>query len=398
MASFSHSKIGAYENCKLQYKFQYIDRIVVKAKDTIETYLGTRVHEALEKLYKDLRYEKILPLEELLGFYNQQWKRNWENTIIITKKEYTQDNYHKMGEKYLRDYYNRHKPFDQGRIIGLETKSFLPLDEEGKYNFHVRIDRLMDMGDGLYEVHDYKTGMELLSQELLDQDRQLAMYSLWVRDRFKDFKQVRLVWHFLAFDKEMDSYRTGMQLENLKKEIMAKIEEIELTQEFPATVTSLCGWCLYKEVCPMWKHEVQLDGMPSNEYLNDPGVKLVDEYVKIKKDIDEKRKEAEEKLEKLKKAIIDFSKKEEVSVVFGTENKVTVSEYESIKFPGKNAEERKGLIKLLQNLGKLEEVSDLDVHALSRVLRNNEWDEKELAALREFGSREKSCLLSISRK
>ena len=61
----------------------------------------------------------------------------------------------------------------------------------------------MDMGGGLFEVHDYKTNMTLARQEELDQDRQLAMYSLWVREQFSDFKKVRLVWHFVAFDKEI---------------------------------------------------------------------------------------------------------------------------------------------------------------------------------------------------
>ena len=53
MPSFSHSRIGKYESCPLQYKFAYIDRIKVVAEDTIETFLGSRAHEALEKLYRD---------------------------------------------------------------------------------------------------------------------------------------------------------------------------------------------------------------------------------------------------------------------------------------------------------------------------------------------------------
>ena len=55
MPSFSHSKIGAYEACKLRYKFTYIDKIKVEAEDTIETYFGSMVHYALEKLYSDKR-------------------------------------------------------------------------------------------------------------------------------------------------------------------------------------------------------------------------------------------------------------------------------------------------------------------------------------------------------
>ena len=244
MPSFSHSKIGTFEACKLQYKFAYIDKIKVEAEDTIETYLGSRAHEALEKLYRDKRFEKLMTLDELLAYYNKIWDENWKDSIIIVKKDYTKDNYRKMGERMLTDYYNRHKPFNQGRIIGLETQEFLPLDQQGQYKFHIRIDRLMDMGDGMYEVHDYKTSSSLSNQEELDKDRQLAMYSQWVRQNFKDFKKVRLVWHFLAFDKEMDSYRTKEQLENTGKKPCRRLLKSNpqkiFRQRFRDTVTGVC--------------------------------------------------------------------------------------------------------------------------------------------------------------
>jgi len=282
MATFSHSRLNTFETCKLQYKFAYIDRVKIKREDTVETFLGSLVHEALEKLYRDIQFEKLLPLEDLLEFFDQEWTRHRNDTIVIVKKEYTPENYRMMGARYLRDYYRRHEPFREGNILGLETQNYLSLDEENRYKYHIRIDRLMDMGEGVYEVHDYKTNKKLPPQEELDKDRQLAMYSLWVRNQFKDFRKVRLVWHFLAVDKEMESERSAEELEQLRKEILEKIHEIESTGDFPATVSYLCDWCLYREVCPQWKHEAVLDTLPENEYLNDPGLKLVDEYVKVK--------------------------------------------------------------------------------------------------------------------
>ena len=398
MPSFSHSKIGTFETCKLQYKFAYIDKIKVEAEDTIETYLGSKVHEALEKLYRDKRFEKSTTLEELLAFYNTIWEENWKDSIIIVKKDYSADNYRKMGERMLTDYYSRHKPFDQGRIIGLETQAFLPLDDQGLYKFHIRIDRLMDMGDGLYEVHDYKSGSSLPKQEELDKDRQLAMYSQWVRQNFKDFKKVRLVWHFLAFDKEMDSYRTKEELENLRKAVLAQIHEIETTEDFPANVSWLCDWCLYKSICPMWKHEVELAQKPDNEYLNDPGLKLVDAYVAIKEKSDACRKETEAELEKIREALIAFCEREGVQVVAGSENKISVKPYETIKLPSKNSEERGKLIDTLKKLGRLEEVSVFNTYALNKILDKKEWEKDELTQLERFWTTEKNYRLTVSKK
>jgi hypothetical protein len=209
------------------------------------------VHEALEKLYRNLEFGKVMLNEELLTFFNTEWKKNWTDSVVIAREELAQDDYRKMGEKYLNDYYTRYKPFKEGKVAGLEiTDSFL-LDSEGEYSFFIRIDRLTDTGDGLYEIHDYKTNTELPTQTSLDEDRQLAMYSIWVRREFEDCRDVRLVWHFLAHDKEMDSYRTAEQLECLRQDILAKVKAIDAVKKFPAHASKLCFWCLYKRICPV---------------------------------------------------------------------------------------------------------------------------------------------------
>jgi len=398
MPSFSHSKIDSFESCKLKYKYRYIDKIKVEVEDTIETFLGSIVHETLEKLYRDLKFERQLPLENLLQYYNAKWNENWDDAIKIVKKEYSSENYRKMGEGYIRDYFNRHKPFDRGKAIGLETQDRLPLDAEGKYTYHIRIDRLMDMGDGLYEVHDYKTNNRLPPQDSLDTDRQLAMYSLWVKNYFKDFKKVRLVWHFVAFDKELESYRSDEQLEELKAHVLEKIKDIESTVDFPPHVSHLCQWCLYQDICPMWKHKKVLEEKSVNEYLNDPALKLVDEYVKVKKDWDIQKKLVEQKLEKIKEALIAMSRDEKIQVIHGSESKVTVKASDSVKFPAKKTEERRELVEFLKTSGKFEDVSDLDVFALSRVVKAQEWGEDILEELEKYATKEKIYSLYVSKK
>ena len=250
MPVFSHSRILSYETCPLRYKYAYVDEIIPE-EETAETYLGTRMHEALEKLYRNLEYGKLMSKKELLSFFNREWKKNWTDSIIIVREEFTREDYRKMGEKYLKNYYKRYKPFKEGKVVDLEITDYLPLDEEGEYNFFIRIERLMDAGDGMFEIHDYKTNTELPAQKSLDEDRQLAMYSMWVRKEFDDCKDVRLVWHFLAFNKEMDSYRTEEQLEDLRNKVLARVKAIDAAERFPANASKLCVWCLYKGICPV---------------------------------------------------------------------------------------------------------------------------------------------------
>ena len=65
---FSHSRISTFEQCPLKFKFQYIDEAETEGFEGVEAFLGSRCHEALEKLYKDLKFQKILSLPELIKY------------------------------------------------------------------------------------------------------------------------------------------------------------------------------------------------------------------------------------------------------------------------------------------------------------------------------------------
>jgi len=403
MAIFSISRIGAFRDCPRQYKFAYIERPEVEFQDTVEAFLGSRVHEALEKLYRDKMHEKALSLPRLLEDFNKSWSEKWSQKVLLVRKDYTADNYRRMGERFLGDYYRRYSPFEQGRVVGLETQETVALDEGGVYRLHVRIDRLVDRGDGLYEVHDYKTSSGLPAQEELDRDIQLAAYSLWVRRRFKDFKRVRLVWHFLAFDKEMDSWRTDEDLEKVRQKLLDDIRTIEAAEDFPPRVSRLCGWCLYRPLCPMFRHEARTSGLPENEYLNESGIRLVDEYARVKAEVDSRLREAQEKLEKLEQALVLFCRadldKEKVAVVTGSENSVTIRRVEQVKWPARNSEIRARLNAALKALALWDRVTDLDPHCLNRILKEEKaLSEKDRAVLESFKEVKTTHRLTVSRK
>jgi RecB family exonuclease len=111
-----------------------------------------------------------------------------------------------------------------------------------------------DKENNIFEIHDYKTG-SLKSQKELDEDRQLAIYSLGIRESFKNTQKIKLVWHFFEGDKELTSERTIEQLQILRNEILNLIKRIEMTKEFLTNKSNLCNWCEYKTKCPEFKKE-----------------------------------------------------------------------------------------------------------------------------------------------
>ena len=143
----------------------------------------------------------------------------------------------------------RHKPFDDN-TLEVEKRIMINLDEKGEYKLQGFIDRLVhNLEKDEFEIHDYKTGNSLPAKEKIESDRQLALYSIAIKELFGKDKEVLLIWHYLAHNQKIVSKRTNEQLQQLKKEIIELITKIEATIEFPAKKTILCDWCEYKKIC-----------------------------------------------------------------------------------------------------------------------------------------------------
>ncbi len=388
MVCYSHSRVSTFENCPYQYKLRYIDRKKPEIPTTIEAFMGDMVHQTLEHLYKLKKFKKRVALNVLIKFYRDLWSKNYSDDILIVKAEsegLTSENYRKMGEGFISDYYDRMKPFEDMTILGLETQDRMTLSDGNQW--HVRIDKLGCDNEGNYFVCDYKTNSRMKDQEEADADRQLAMYSIWVKDKFKDCKSVKLIWHMLAFNKDAVSERTDEQLEKLQNEIVEKIKEIENAKEFPRKITALCNYCGFKAECPSFKHEAELEKIEDIEkFKEDEGVKLVDEFSEAKKLLAEARKKEEEFKEKL----IQYAKQFGVDVVYGSNMKTSVKEIEKVVLP----EDKEELIKMLKEKGLWDEMSMINFMRLQSKILKDEIDEE----IKRDVEIEKDFRLSLSRR
>jgi len=365
MAIYSNSRISTYENCPYQYKLKYIDKVKVDIPTTIEAFMGNMVHQTLEHLYKLKKFKKRVAKASLIKFYRDLWKKEYSEDILIVKEGLKADNYRKMGEKFISDYYDRMKPFEQITILGLETQDRMTLPDGNQW--HVRIDKLGCDSEGNYFVCDYKTNSRMKDQEEADSDRQLALYSVWVKDKFKDAKSVKLVWHMLAFNKDAISERTEEQLDKLQQDVTNRIKEIESAIEFPRNQTALCDYCVYKEQCPSFKHEVELEKIEEvKQFKEDEGVKLVDEFSEIKTGLSELKKLEDE----LKEKLIAYAKQFGLDIVYGSNKKCSVKEFDKIVMP--EGENKEKFIQLMKDKGLYKELSMIFYPRLnSRVVKGD---------------------------
>jgi putative RecB family exonuclease len=245
--SYSHSKLAAFQQCRQKYKFRYIDEIPPPIR-SIELHLGTSVHSALEKLYSEARLGQVTSLDNLLAFFREKWEEGYSPQLRIVRAKTTASTYFDLGRQMLKDYHWTFHPFTQSTTLQLEEKFQFPLSEQ--HEIRGIIDRLSKNEDGTLEVHDYKTSRRLPNPAQISNDVQLALYEIAIRHRWPETGNISLIWHYLAFDKEIKITKTAQQLQTVKRNALGLIQRIEATTQFSVNVTPLCDWCEYKEICP----------------------------------------------------------------------------------------------------------------------------------------------------
>ena len=252
MPVYSHSKLETFKTCPLKYKYRYIDKIEKPDEQSIEAFVGSRVHEALRKLYEDLQTGRLNRVAHLVEFYNAEWNAKYGPGIKIVRAGTNQSDYHRYGERCIRNYYAQYAPFDQSETLHIEEHFLFDLDPSGQLKLQGYMDRVARRPDGAFEIHDYKTGRSVPTQQHADVDGQLGLYQIALQSQRPEARRVVLLWHYLGHSRTLRSARRPEQLVQLRESTTAVIHRIELTKDFPPHKSPLCDWCEYKPECPLW--------------------------------------------------------------------------------------------------------------------------------------------------
>ncbi len=392
MQTYSYSRLSTFGQCKLRYKFQYIDQVETEIENTVEAFMGELVHRVLEKLYTDLKFQKMPLLKELIAFYNDLWEKEWNDAIIIVRDDYEASNFQKMGEKYINDYYKRYKPFDQTRTVALESKRMIEIAPG--IMFHIRIDRLALADSNVYEIHDYKTSNTLPTKQDIDKDVQLATYAYGVKQMYPDASKIRLVWHYLAFDKEIKVERSDEELERVRAHVLDLIKQVQACNEFPAQESALCKWCEFQLICPRWKHLHEIEDKAPKEYLEDDGVKLVNKFAELSDKVQHMEKERE----MVRVALINFAKKNNIEMVYGSDVKAAVYSYPKLSFPKRGDALQDSFFAMLKKIGLWEKLAQPDVYELAKMINNKDIHEDLVKLLDKFIERGETNKVYLRKK
>jgi putative RecB family exonuclease len=247
---YSHSRLACFEKCPRQFFYRYVERRPVET-ESVEAFVGKRVHEVLERLNRFVERGLVPSLAKVVERFRALWEEQFDpERVRIVRAGFPAPAWREQGERCLGNHYRRHYPFDRDETIGIEEHVAFPLDLDQRFRIQGFIDRVARAPDGALEIHDYKTGRFVPSQESLDADRQLALYQMGVEAKHGAGGPVRLVWHYLLRDQVRVSTRSPQQLEALRSETIERIQAIEAERDFEPRPSTLCTWCEFNGICP----------------------------------------------------------------------------------------------------------------------------------------------------
>jgi putative RecB family exonuclease len=402
MPLYSHSRLGTYENCPFQYKLRYVDRVKPALGNSIESFMGRMVHDALEWLYKLARDSNVVSKESLLNKYDQLWIDNWQDDIRVIKKDLTAENFKQTGSNCLEMYYDSYHPFNQAITIGLEERMMIDLPEDKKMQGY--IDRLDKLGDGHLAVHDYKTSNRVPPQAVADQDRQLGLYALAVHQRYPEVEKIDLVWHYVRFDEEVRSTRTQAQLEKMIDTTVSLIKDVEAAtdrKDFPTKTSMLCDWCEFKAQCPEYSHQfASKSDTPTLDTTNitaAQAAETVDKLVDLKAKKKDMAADMDAMVATLEDRLINYSKESGHKAVFGRDYKASFRESKGMKIPDKKDLRRYELESTLREMGLWDDLQEMSAYRLKSKIKSGDWSLEQKTEILKYMDMDSSTSVSLKK-
>lgn len=238
----SYSQLSTFNTCPLQYKYRYILHIPVPQSAALS--FGDSMHKTIRAFYELAKNGTTPSKDTLVRFLDDYWiPLGYGN----------------------REYEEKMKVHGRDLLSGFYKKGFDPnhLPKDLEYPFKVKItpklqlggkiDRVDELGDGIIEIIDYKTGMAPKTRDPAN-DAQLTVYALAATDKGiynKLPEEVIVSFYFFESQEKISGTRTGKQLEAMKEEVAQKADEISRSAFRPAPGKH-CDFCEFRLICEAW--------------------------------------------------------------------------------------------------------------------------------------------------
>lgn len=226
----SYTRLRVYLECPWKYKLMFVDgrRIPLTPRAS----LGLSLHRALECFHR----KEAAALDELLDCYEESWVGSGYPDGS------TRERWYRKGQRILKSYYGAEQD-RRSLIVGVEREFVYPL---GRHMVRGMVDRIDRLADGGHEIIDYKTHLDVESEEGLADDLQMRFYALGVKESLA-LELSLLTLHYVAAAKRVSVAYDSARESELKALIEKAADDIEAGEFAPRT--AFCPRCEFREEC-----------------------------------------------------------------------------------------------------------------------------------------------------
>ena len=250
--SFSFTRLQTFEQCPTRYRFTYLEGLPVP-DESIESFLGSRLHAALEWLYRERRRGRNILFDDLLKEYRNLWSDAWHDRVRIADFSMQTDDYYQLGQRCLAGFFRRYAPFDEP-VEGMEHTLTFDLEGDGAYPMTAILDRLDSHAPGWWSIHDYKATRRMLTLNQAEKDLQMRIYYLALTLTPTPVERVDVVWHFLRHGRDVRLERVQWNPKRIATMLRKRIDRVREAEAHPDSLepkeSVLCNWCYFWSCCP----------------------------------------------------------------------------------------------------------------------------------------------------
>ena len=232
----SASKLEAYKDCPLRFKFAHVLEIPSPTKSYFD--LGTSVHTVAEHLTQLELEGESLTEEVAFEILDREW-------VSSSFKSETEANQAKEKAKEMLKTYLKWKSENSNTVVAAEQKFTIDI---GGIPFNGSIDRIEKTPSGEYEVIDFKTGSVYETKKSIKDNIQMNIYALATEKLYEKLPKNTSLF-YLKKGKTIINNIDASYVQKVKKVIEKQVHSI-LREEFEATPSyEVCRKCDYQTIC-----------------------------------------------------------------------------------------------------------------------------------------------------
>lgn len=246
-SSLSPSKVSAFKNCALAFRFSAIDKLPEPPSEPAMK--GTAVHRALELLLAEPPEDRTPERGSLHLNTALEEMRSGEEWEELDLDERARDRFASDASTMLDRYFGLEDP-RRIETVGLEL---MLTSDLGGVTVRGIIDRLERDPDGSLVVTDYKTGRAPMASQEQSRLGGVHFYAFLCREHYGELPS-RIQLMYLGNEPQIISTTpTDQSVRGLRNRVGAIWSAVERACEhddFRPKQSALCKWCAFQQYCP----------------------------------------------------------------------------------------------------------------------------------------------------